>query len=176
MQFQLDKVSHFHCPRWDELPEEPLFNRELVAYINEIFEPIMFVTDPLTTTMVQNYNKWGLLPEITGRKYTKDHVALLITLTIFKSILNIDVVRKGMRLQLQLMPIEVGYNSFAQALEDALQRTFIPVSKGKALVFREQPVYPGTEGLQAVANAYAMKCLSQVIINHSGYERLGEIV
>lgn len=174
MRFQ--KIINFHCPRWDELPSEPLFNRDLVAYVNRILNNILFDNDYLTQTMVQNYSKWGVIPKIHGRKYERQHVAYLIIITIYKQVLSLDDLKEGLRLQLNLMTLEEAYDSFAYILEQALKTVFQGVFTQAPLAIDSQIIIKDAEGVSLIANTYAQKLLGSMIIQSGGYQKMKENV
>lgn len=169
-----NKLTHFHCPRWHELPDIPIFNREVVAFINHIFQQMVPDEELITTTMIQNYSKWHMIPKVPGRKYHKEHVAYLIVLTTYKQVLQLEDIKRGVDLLLQLMTIEEGYNRFAQSIEISINGLLEAVRRGGNLTFDGQIVPKHSEGLQVVSNAVALKLLGTMIIRENGLDELKE--
>ncbi len=170
----IQEIVAFHCPRWDELPSEPMFNRELVSYVNETLACILLNDEGLTQTMVQNYSKWGVIPKITGRKYEREHVAYLIIITIYKQVLSLEDLKEGLKLQLKLMPFEQGYDYFARMLEEALLNVFTSVHPDQPLIIKKQHIQSQVEGVSLIANTYAQKLLGSHIIQSGGYGKIKE--
>lgn len=168
----IKRIYSFRCPRWDELPEEPKFNKEVVAYINETFEPILEKEHYLTTTMVQNYIKWGILPNPKGRKYDRFQIACLIVITIYKQVLNIDYVKKGVDLLLKRMDREAAYNCFANSIELSIKREFGYLMKDKVQL-KEEKLNDEYIGLLAVSSAFVLKLLANIVISSQGIENIG---
>lgn len=169
----IEKILKFKCPRWDELPEGPLFNKEVVNYINEIFDPLMLEVKAITTTMVQNYIKWGFIPKPEGRKYDKTQIAYLVVISIYKQVLNIKDVRRGVDLQLDLMDRKSAYNNFANALDMALNRTFKSIVEENKFKLGEFENTPKTAGIDVIAHAFSLKLLGTLIIINDGFYGLG---
>lgn len=169
----INQILKFHCPRWDELPEKPMFNRQAVEFINKFLEPILDEEDKLTTTMVQNYVKWGIMPKESGRKYSRNRIAYLMVITIYKQAINLSNVGKGVELLLRTYPIDQAYNIFANALEKSLNDTFGPLKKMSKYHYENQIDYDKL-GLHAVANSFAFKLLANIIIDSQGIKYLGE--
>lgn len=169
----IDKILEFHCPRWDELPEKPLFNRQAVEYVNTTLEPILNYEDKLTTSMVQNYVKWRVMPKEDGRKYSKTRIAYLMVITIYKQSINLMNVGKGVELLLKTYPIDRAYDIFANALERSLKDTFGPLKKMSEYRYENQIDYDKL-GLHSVANSFAFKLLANIIIDSKGIKNLGE--
>lgn len=173
MENNIKKLCDFHCPLWEELPSQPIFNQGLVTYVNEILEDLIDENEKLTKTMIQNYSKWEVIPKISGRKYSRDQISILIIILIYKQVLNIMDVKKGIELQLRLMPVEEGYNLFARTLEDAVQRVFTPTAKEKNLVLSDLVLEEKEEGVRLIAETFALRLLVKKIIESDGYKNIG---
>ena len=167
-------IINFKCPRWNQLPETPMFNRDVVEYINQILSPIFDDQEIITSTIIQNYSKRSVIPKLKGRKYDRSHIAYLIIISIYKQILNIEQVSYGVGLQLNLMHLNEGYDIFAEALERALRITFMNVKDKANFFIPEQRFDVNTEGVQVIANAFAMKLLGIKILQAQGFRKVGE--
>lgn len=167
------KYLEFHCPRWEELPDNGLFSREVVDYIETRLSLIMGEEKVITTTMIQNYTKWGFIPKVQGRKYRRIHLAFLIVITVFKQVVAIEEVFKGVRLQLRLMKEAEGYNLFAVAVEQALRLVFGGIQDHHQVALSGQIIPRNTEGIQMIANAFALTLLGSMIIHADGFENIG---
>lgn len=174
MKTTLQQIIEFQCPKWDDLPETSLFNSQVVEYINQILEPIMHGEKAITSTMIQNYSKWGIIPKIPGRKYGKQQIAFLIIIAIYKQVLPIDQVKKGIELQLKSMTIEEGYDFFVMSIEQAIQQIIVSIKKKTLYPIEGFTIQEKTEGIQAVSNAFVMKLLATMIIEAGGYDQIGE--
>lgn len=169
----LEKIFEFSCPYWEDLPNEGIMSRELVEYINKTLGPIFLDKVVITPTMVQNYSKWNLLPEINGRKYYRSHIAILIVISIYKNVLDINEVRAGIDLELKLMSLNDSYDVFADALNKALKSTFSATRK-KKFTIKKITMENNEAGVDLVAHAFAFKLLTKLIIKYNGYENLKE--
>lgn len=174
MSKEIQSIVDFACPRWDQLPNQPMLSSQVVAYIQEVLSPIAINDQLITSTMIQNYAKWGALPKIEGRKYGRAQIAILIIIAIYKQVLNIDQVKSGLDLQLKRMPIEPAYNRFAESITSACQRIFGPVQGKSTYRVETIEIDQKTEGIQLVSHAYACKLLATLIIEAGGYQELGE--
>lgn len=173
MHKRIKNILSFHCPAWDELPEKPMFNQEVVDYVQSVLDPLMEGKVALTPTMIQNYSKWGAIPKIPGRKYGKEQIAILLTIAIYKQVLPIDQVREGVELQVKNVSIDKSFDIFSETMNTAIQRIF--KNAGQKLYELESVKFlPNTEGIQAVSYAFAAKLLATLIIDLGGYKKLGE--
>ncbi|MGO1580218.1 MAG: DUF1836 domain-containing protein [Peptoniphilaceae bacterium] len=172
MENDLYEIFSFHCPRWNELPEEPLLNSELVDYICETLDPIMNGKRAITQTMIQNYSKWKIIPRLKGRKYERKHISILIIICIYKQVININQLKRGLKLQQNQMSLSESYDHFTEVLEVTLKRIFSFVKRNDNLYFKEYESKKGLEGITVVSNAFALKLLSEIIIQNNGFEKL----
>ncbi len=165
-------IYNFRCPRWSELPNQPILSSAVVSYICETLAPIMNGEVAITKTMIQNYSKWGYLPKCNGRKYNREQIALLIVISVYKNIIDIKDIKDGVDLQLKIMTIEEAYACFAEALEIALNHTFYPVVKQASKIDYNVAAPADQLAITLLANAFALKLLSSIIIKESGYKNL----
>lgn len=172
MEKHFKEILQFHCPRWSELPDEDLFSSELVSYINRQLKILFDEDSSLTQTMIQNYVKLGYLPSPNGRKYNKEHLARLIVLSIYKQVIHISHIAKGVELQLQLLPIYLAYDEFAEALENALHRCFQPLTDKGRYTLEKIEADENQVGLLTISNAFALKLLGNYIIQMDGYKKV----
>ncbi|EKB53530.1 DUF1836 domain-containing protein [Facklamia hominis] len=171
---RMERIRHFSCPLWEAIPDQGLFNQEVVTHIQSVLEPIRIEEPIITSTMIQNYSKWHLIPRLTGRKYRRDQLAVLLILSIYKQVLRMDQVKQGMNLQLNKMAIQSAYNIFARSLNSAIQDCFKQVGNPAGLSIEGMAFSKDTEGVELVSRAYAFKLLATLIINSGGYQELGE--
>ncbi|NKZ28977.1 DUF1836 domain-containing protein [Facklamia miroungae] len=151
-----------------------MFNQEVVDYIQECLDPIMNSEVAMTSTMIQNYSKWGVIPKIHGRKYGREQLAFLLIIAVYKRILPIEKVRQGIEIQMRSVSIEQGYNLFAQSMNVAVQRIFKTVGQKRSFSVEGIELSSKTEGVNAISHAYATKLLAQLIIESGGYDQIGE--
>lgn len=168
MTDRITKIYNFKCPRWEELPDKPLFNKEVVKFINELLADILDEDQTLTTTMVQNYIKLGFLPKPDGRKYNRIRIAYLIVITMFKQILTIKEISKGTKLQLKLMSKEDAYNTFCDSIEKAFYHTFKLFYESGDIKVEEFSPSQTAAGVELMAHAFALKLFGTIILEKNG--------
>ena len=89
----LDDIDTFNI---DDIPNIDLYMDQVTTYLNDKFANTKrHEHDKLMTkTMINNYVKSRLLPSPEKKKYTKDHMMVLIMIYFFKNILSINDVNK----------------------------------------------------------------------------------
>ena len=88
----LDDIDTFNI---DDIPNIDLYMDQVTTYLNDKFANTKRHDDKLMTkTMINNYVKSHLLPSPEKKKYTKDHMMVLIMIYFFKNIISINDVNK----------------------------------------------------------------------------------
>jgi len=89
----LQNVANFNI---DDIPNIDLYMDQVTAYLSDKFRAVKRHEDDklMTKTMINNYAKSRLLPSPERKKYTKDHIMVLILIYFYKNILSINDVTK----------------------------------------------------------------------------------
>ena len=119
----VDSVERIDCIKLDDIPDIDLYMDQVTTLIDGKLRST--TRNPgddkiLTKTMINNYTKNDLLPPPVKKKYTKEHVLLLIFTYYFKSMLSINDI------QAMLAPIIDGYydGKGAVTLEEIYREIF----------------------------------------------------
>ncbi|MBR2028750.1 MAG: DUF1836 domain-containing protein [Oscillospiraceae bacterium] len=128
-----NKFQDFHMPRYDEIPDIDLYMDQLLAYIEKILTPLFVQSSEkiLTTSMVNNYVKQGVLPATVKKRYSREHVILLMEICLAKQMYSIQEIGKLLAVQNAIFDMKTSYNYICTELENALKSTFAnePLSK-----------------------------------------------
>ena len=110
--------AQYRCPRWDELPDLGLYMDQVLLVVENALRPL-FPNDPvvLTSTMVNNYVKQQVLTPSEKKKYRREHLASLITITVLKRVLSVAEIKVVLDRLAQAMEPSEGYNMFCAQLE-----------------------------------------------------------
>ena len=87
----LDSLDHVDYIRPEEIPNIDLYMDQVTTFMDEHFSSTKRYTEDkiLTKTMINNYTKNNLLPPSVKKKYSREHMLLLILIYYFKNILSI---------------------------------------------------------------------------------------
>lgn len=168
----MKKIDQFKCPRWNDLPTNGIRSSEVIGYVENILNPISLEDPILTATMIQNYRRWGLLSKKEGRLYYKEDIAKILVICVYKQILTIEEVKKGIKLSLQQLSVEESYDTFAETLETCIKSISDFVKNKKDLNIYDLNIEGNKAGLSVIAYAYAMKLLGSTIIQADGLKNL----
>ncbi len=115
-------VSNFYLPNYDDIPNVGLYLEQVSKYISEYFESVGNIT--LTTSMISNYVKKGLISNPIKKQYDREQIASLFFVTVAKTVLSIEDIRLLMQLQESTYPKKVAYEYFRRELENILHYVF----------------------------------------------------
>ena len=108
---------------WQELPDISLYMDQIISYMPR--QLIHFDDrDTLTSAMVNNYIKDGLVPRAEGKRYAPVHLAYLTAVCALKKVLSVrdisNLIHSGEELG---MDAEAMYGYFLRKLDKALSDT-----------------------------------------------------
>ena len=108
---------------WQELPDISLYMDQIISYMPR--QLIHFDDrDTLTSAMVNNYIKDGLVPRADGKRYSPTHLAYLTAVCALKKVLSVrdisNLIHSGEELG---MDSEAMYGYFLRKLDKALSDT-----------------------------------------------------
>lgn len=87
----LESLDHVDYIRPEEIPNIDLYMDQVTTFMDEHFSSTRRYSEDkiLTKTMINNYTKNNLLPPSVKKKYSREHMLLLILIYYFKNILSI---------------------------------------------------------------------------------------
>lgn len=159
MAFTEQQIMGFRCPRWHELPGLSLYMDQVVLVLEEVLG--IFADDKervLTATMVNNYVKQKLLRAPEKKKYDRDHLALLVMITVLKKVLSMGEIEGVVKLLQDHHGQEAGYDLFCTRLEQLLAAFFAP---GQVDISSTRHEPAANAALDAALTALCGKLLTQ---------------
>ena len=116
-----NEILDFKFPRYEEL-----YMDQVLSFIEDTLK-VFNTTEKekvITSSMVNNYVKQGLVSPPIKKKYTKNHIAYIIVVCVLKQILSISEICSLIEIQIDSYPIQNAYNYFAEWIEKALEIAF----------------------------------------------------
>ncbi len=74
--------------RWEDIPDIDLYMDQVLSYMPRQ-HPGLELNENLTSAMINNYIKKGLLPRAKGKKYSREHIAYLTAICLLKQVLSV---------------------------------------------------------------------------------------
>lgn len=116
---------------WDRLPEIYLYMDQVLTYMNKQLRLYERNENEslLTSSMINNYVKDGVLPRPEQKKYSREHLAILLVICMLKQVLSIQDISSLIRTLLKDASQSEMYNRFCEAQSAALQQVCDRVEK-----------------------------------------------
>ena len=115
-------IQGFHLPRYQDLPNMGLYLEQTTKYINHFLAPLGCIE--ITSSMISNYVKKGLLPSPVKKQYYADQLAYLFFISLAKQVLSMEHIIALIERQRKTYTIPVAYNYFCMELENMLYYVF----------------------------------------------------
>ena len=106
---------------------------QVLTYMNKQLEPLTRTEDaaPLTSSMINNYVKDGVLPRPEQKKYSREHLAMLTMICMLKPVLTIpDIDNSSANMYERFCGAQ------STALQDVCKRVAAALPEGEAALSR----------------------------------------
>ncbi|NLP08006.1 MAG: DUF1836 domain-containing protein [Clostridiaceae bacterium] len=116
------KLASERPVEWDEFPDIGLYKDQVLSYM---FRQLINFEEggQLTSAMVNNYIKDGLLPRADGKKYSREHLAGLTEICLLKQVLSVKDTGFLLKHVQKGRDHEAFYMDFIEILDEALNYT-----------------------------------------------------
>lgn len=116
-------IEHFHIIRSDEFPDIELYMDQVLSYLSK--QLAIFKIEPddniITSSMINNYVKFGIVPPPEGKKYHRRHLAYIYAVCFLKQVLRLDEIKQLVDTLLLGKNEKQVYNYFCDEQEKALR-------------------------------------------------------
>lgn len=145
--------------RWEQIPDIDLYKDQLTEYLKR--QHIGFVLgmeEPLTSAMINNYVKAGVLPRAKGKRYDRDHIAYLTAVSLLKQVLSVQETGKLLEMSMEGQDVQEFYKQYTYELDKAL------FSEAETLEKIDSADELKRAALMLAVRSYADKLLSRELI------------
>ena len=89
----MQDILNMALPQWELLPDIGLYMDQVITLMDRTFSPAL-PKGEMTKSMVNNYVKVGMIPRPVGKKYDREHLALLMMICVFKQALSMESISR----------------------------------------------------------------------------------
>ena len=121
----LKKTNSFRLPEYRELPSVELYMEQVLAYVNKALADLSDKDQAtLTSFMVNNYVKAGMIDEPVKKRYSKEQIGYLIAITLLKQTVSMADISLLLELDKGISTNKEDlYNFFREMESDILAET-----------------------------------------------------
>lgn len=122
----LQEILDYRCPRYEQLPDLPLYSEQLIDTLTRLTVPLLGDgREPvLTPSMINNYVKQKLIPPPEKKRYDRTHLAYLYCVCLLKQVFSIHEISSMFHIQTAYISFPAAYDYFCTELELALKASF----------------------------------------------------
>ena len=102
---------------WETLPDIELYMDQVVSYLPR--QSVGGKLPSMTSAMINNYVKDGLLPRACGKRYHKEHLIYLTAIGLLKNVLTVKDMKLLLDSEIQEGGEEEFYGKFLQGIDEA---------------------------------------------------------
>ncbi|MGP1504000.1 MAG: DUF1836 domain-containing protein [Eggerthia catenaformis] len=122
----MEKFKDIHILRWEEIPDFPLYIDQVITLIEK---SLSFLSEEkgekiITSTMINNYVKNGIVEAPIKKRYTRSQVAYFIVICLYKRVYSLDEIAHMIQIQLENSKLEIAYNNFCNIFENLLKDVY----------------------------------------------------
>ncbi|MGP3640775.1 DUF1836 domain-containing protein [Lentilactobacillus hilgardii] len=115
------RFARLSLPLYVELPSLNLYMDQVIDEVNQFLVPL--TETKITKSMINSYVKQGLVDRPEKKRYSKQHLAEILVVSLMKPILSLDTIKKAIAIALKLDPVDKAYDQFIHAFNDELTKT-----------------------------------------------------
>ncbi|MBQ8869227.1 MAG: DUF1836 domain-containing protein [Oscillospiraceae bacterium] len=115
-------IRDFKLPDYDTIPDVGLYLEQTVRFIAEYLEPLPSIS--ITSSMVGNYVKKGLIANPVKKLYDREQIAYLIFIAVAKTVLSLEDIQLLINLQKQSYDSKTAYQYFVNEFINVLYYIF----------------------------------------------------
>ena len=117
-----EPIRGFRLPRYKEIPTVGLYLEQTIKYINAHLAPLGCME--LTSSMVSNYVKKGLIPAPVKKQYYPEQISYLFFVAVAKNLMSMEHIALLMGVQRKTYTLPVAYDYMCLELENQLFHRF----------------------------------------------------
>ena len=116
-----EKMESAGPEEWKDIPDIDLYMDQVISYMKRQHIGLD-EEETLTSAMINNYIKNGLLPRAKGKRYDREHIAYLTAVCLLKQVLTVKESGILMRNEMENKEVETFYNSYRRLVHDTFNR------------------------------------------------------
>ena len=104
---------------WDAIPDIDLYMDQVLNYMQRQHLGLK-IDEKLTSSMVNNYTKQGVMPKAKGKKYNREHIAYLTAICLLKQVVSVSDSKTILDNQIADGEISSFYEKYTKLLDEEL--------------------------------------------------------
>lgn len=120
----IEKLKTSRPEQWERIPDIDLYMDQVISYMTRQHIGLELEgEETLTSAMINNYIKSGLLPRANGKKYNRDHIGYLTAICLLKQVLSVGQAGVLLENQMEHRDIKDFYSHYKATLNLEFEKT-----------------------------------------------------
>ncbi len=112
-----DKMATVRPEDWNNIPDIDLYMDQVISYMQRQHLGLDLDGDEtLTSAMINNYIKNGLLPRAKGKRYDREHIGYLTAICLLKQVLTVNETGILLNKEMENQGIEEFYEGYKELI------------------------------------------------------------
>ena len=153
------ELENYHMPNWNDLPDIDLYMDQVITYLEKQLAIFSKNDDEklITSAMINNYVKNEIIPRPLNKKYTRDHMAHLISVLRLKNILSLMDIKCLISHEKLNKPIDVLFDQINSIQDEAFKETALRVRDSLEKLDNDEACTDNEEQLSLLALKFALE-------------------
>ena len=125
LKLWLEDLEKFELTKYERLPDIDLYMDQMITYLERVLDvfALSSLDKQITSSMINNYVKGDCIPSPIAKKYSKEHIALILEICLLKRAINIGDIKQILDSNYQNTNFSETYNDFAIKATEILHQT-----------------------------------------------------
>ncbi len=125
-----DTMKDFKLPHWEDLPDIDLYMDQVISLMEKYLTYVAGESSKtLTSSMINNYVKLGIIPAPTKKRYSREHLAYLLIICSLKQIMPIPKIKEIIDIKLQSNTIAEILNYYSDLYNHTFDEVLTTINK-----------------------------------------------
>lgn len=164
----MKEIKRFKKISWEEIPDIGLYSDQVLEYLENRLISYFPNTMTISSSMINNYVKNGLIPKPLKKKYYRAHIAHLIVVIVLKQTMSIKKIKDGMGLQTRIMDVEKSYDEFMDILENSYNNILNSIDEDGKMTYGGFVAERKNLALTLAINAFCFQTITNHILDEGG--------
>ena len=119
-----DKMAVSIGDEWERIPDIDLYMDQVISYMERQHMGLgPEGGESLTSSMINNYIKHGLLPRAKGKRYDREHIGYLSAICLLKQVLTVNETGILLKNEMENRDIESFYKEYRELTGETYAKT-----------------------------------------------------
>ena len=115
-------IRRFQLPDYESIPDVGLYLEQTTRFVAAYLAPLPNIA--ITSSMIGNYVKKGLIESPVKKMYSRDQIAYLLFIAVAKTVLSLEDIQLLIRLQKEAYTGKTAYEYFVREFTNVLHYVF----------------------------------------------------